>query len=143
MLIALSRLWRAPLALTLTLSIFAPMLHAQTDAAGLFGVVKDSTGGVIANCRIRVQNRATGVAREQATDGNGLYHFEVLPPGEYELTAEAPGFKQFRDSQVRIQVAQLSRLSLQLEVGGASEFVEVQGTTSPPPQRDSCTGHCD
>src|SRR5204862_885301 len=39
--------------------------------------------------------------------------------------------KQFRDSEVRVSVAQISRLNVQLEVGAASEFVEVQDTVSP------------
>jgi len=89
------------------------------------------TPGLARDRHIALQNRATGAAREQVTDIKGLYQFEVLPPGEYELTVEAVGFKQFRDSRVRIQVAQISRLNVQLEVGSNSEFIEVQDTVSP------------
>jgi hypothetical protein len=78
-----------------------------------------------------LQNRATGAVRELATDAKGLYQFEVLPPGEYELTVEAAGFKQYRDSRVHIQVAQISRLNVQLEIGSNTEFIEVQDTVSP------------
>src|SRR6266851_3598796 len=131
MLINPSRLGHILLRLAAAALLLAALLSAQTDTAGLFGLVKDATGGAIVGSKVKLQNRATGAAREQVTDQRGLYQFEVLPPGEYELTVEATGFKQFRDSQVRVQVAQVSRLNVQLEIGGASEFVEVQGAVSP------------
>src|SRR5437016_689290 len=119
------------LRLALAASTLTAILSAQTDTAGLFGLVKDATGGAVVGAKAKLQSRTTGATREQATDAKGLYQFEVLPPGEYELTVEAAGFKQFRDSQVRVQVAQIARLNVQLEIGSASEFVEVQDTVSP------------
>jgi hypothetical protein len=117
--------------LSLITTLLAAVLCAQTDTAGLFGLVRDATGGSVVASKVRLQNRATGAVREQVTDAKGLYQFEVLPPGEYELTVEAVGFKQFRDSKVRVQVAQIARLNVQLEVGSNSEFIEVQDTVSP------------
>jgi hypothetical protein len=111
--------------------VFAAFLSAQSDTAGLFGLVRDASGGAVVGSKVRLQSSATGALREQVTDGKGLYQFELLPPGEYELTIEATGFKQFRDSKVRVSVAQIARLNVQLEVGSASEFVEVQDTVSP------------
>ena len=119
------------LRLALAASTLTAILSAQTDTAGLFGLVKDATGGAVGNSKVKLQSRATAAVREQTTDGKGLYQFEVLPPGEYELTVEAAGFKQFRDSQVRVQVAQIARLNVQLEIGSASEFIEVHDTVSP------------
>src|SRR6266849_5222453 len=117
--------------LFLSTLLFAGILSAQSDTASLFGVVKDTSGGAVVGAKAKLQSRTTGATREQATDAKGLYQFEVLPPGEYELMVEAPGFKQFRDSQVRVNVAQIARLNVQLEIGSASEFVEVQDTVSP------------
>src|SRR6266540_286928 len=129
--ITLPRFSRVTFRLSLITPLLAALLSAQTDTAGLFGLVRDASGGSVVNSKIKLQNRATGAMREQVTDGKGLYQFEVLPPGEYELTVEATGFKQFRDSRVRVQVAQISRLNVQLEVGNNSEFIEVQDTASP------------
>ena len=125
------RLCLLPFRSILIAFLFAALLSAQSDTAGLFGLVRDSSGGAVVGCKVRLQNSATGSVREQLSDGKGLYQFELLPPGEYELTVEAAGFKQFRDSRVRVNVAQISRLNAQLEVGSASEFVEVQDTVSP------------
>src|SRR5262245_38321452 len=111
--------------------LVAALLPAQSDTAGLFGVVKDASGGAVVGSKIKLQNAATGAAREELTDGKGFYQFELLPPGEYELTVESGGFKQFHDSRVRVNVAQISRLNVELEIGSDSEFVEVQDTVSP------------
>src|ERR1700733_1469434 len=127
----MSRSCRALLGVGLLWSIFGSLLFAQTDTAVLFGLVNDAPGGVIAGSKVRLLSRGTGAFRDVVTDARGLYLFEVLPPGEYELTVESPGFKQFRDSQVTLQVAQISRLNVLMEIGTANEFVEVQGTASP------------
>src|SRR5262245_4586916 len=129
--IKLARLSRVTLRVSLFTLLLAALLPAQTDTAGLFGVVRDASGGVVTASKVKLQNRATGAAREQVTDAKGLFEFDVLAPGDYELTVEAGGFKQFRDSKVRIQVAHVARLNVQLEVGNNSEFIEVQDTVSP------------
>src|SRR5436190_22995216 len=94
--INLSRLGGA----ALTLLLFAALLSAQSDTAGLYGVVRDSSGGVVVGSKVKLQSHATSIVREKVTDAHGLYQFEVLPPGEYELTVETAGFKIFRDSRV-------------------------------------------
>jgi hypothetical protein len=129
--ITLPRFVRTPLRFFLTAPLFAALLSAQTDTAALFGLVRDSSGGSIESSMVRLLNHATGAVREQSTDAKGFFLFEVLPPGEYEITVEAAGFKHFRDSKVRVQVAQIERLNVQLEIGSASEFIEVQDTVSP------------
>src|SRR5215472_11683078 len=112
-------------------AIFAAALSAQTDTAGLIGLITDPSGAAVAGSKVKLRSRATGAMREQTSNDSGLYRFEILPPGEYELTVDAAGFKQFRDSGVRAPVAQVSRLDAQLEVGSASESVEVQAAVSP------------
>src|SRR5215472_1257448 len=116
--------------LLLTL-VLAAVLSGQTDTAGLIGLITDPSGAAVAGAKVKLQSRATGAMREQTSNETGLYRFEILPPGEYELTVDAAGFKQFRDSGVRAPVAQISRLDAQLEVGSSSESVEVQAAVSP------------
>src|SRR5437588_753538 len=129
--ITIPRFVRNPLRLCLAAPLLAALLSAQTDTAALFGLVRDSSGGSIENSNVKLRSLATGTVREKMTDAKGRFLFDVLPPGEYEMTVEARGFKQFQDSRVRLQVAQISRLNVQLEIGSASEFVEVQDTVSP------------
>ncbi len=68
-------------------------LCAQSASTGaLTGTVTDPTGGVLQNARIALRNTGTEETRTAITGQNGSYRFSLLPPGEYELTVEAPGF---------------------------------------------------
>src|ERR1700688_3510881 len=86
------------------------MAFSQSDIAVVFGVVKDPTGAAIAGATVQLRNEATGVSRQLQSNENGLFYFTLLPSGSYEFTVEAAGFKQYRDSHVRIQVAQVGRV---------------------------------
>jgi hypothetical protein len=52
-----------------------------------------------------------------------------LVPGEYQLTAEANGFRRFVRNGVILQVGQRARLDIQMPVGGVSETIEVTAET--------------
>src|ERR1700730_8579572 len=84
-------------------------LRAQSDTAVVFGVVKDPSGATVAGARIQLRNEDTGVARELKADDKGLFYFMLLPPGNYGFVVEAEGFKQYRDSHVRIHAAPVGR----------------------------------
>src|SRR5229473_5778435 len=100
-------------------------LFAQTDTAVLFGLVRDTSGGSVAGAKVVAHNQGTGVQRELETDAKGLFYFTLLPPGGYEISVEANGFKSYRNAAVQVQVAQVARLDVDLEVGSTSEHVEV------------------
>ena len=74
----------------------------------LFGVVTDPAARTIAGCRVTLKHNATGSSREYVTDERGVYFFTFLPPGAYTMQFQADGFKQYQDTDVRVQVAQVS-----------------------------------
>ena len=111
-------------------TVFALGLFAQSDTAVLFGLVKDPSGGSIAGAKVVAHNQATGAQRELETDAKGLYYFTLLPPGNYELTVESQGFKTYRNPVVQIQVAEVGRLDIDLQLGSTSEHVEVLNAVS-------------
>src|SRR5258708_19113442 len=106
------------------------MVRAQSDTAVLFGLIKDPSGAAVSGAKVQLRNEATGAVRELKADDKGLFYFTLLPPGSYEFSVEATGFKQYRDSHVRVQVAQVGRIDVGLEIGTTTEAMEVQGNTS-------------
>ncbi|GIU78446.1 MAG: hypothetical protein KatS3mg005_1684 [Bryobacteraceae bacterium] len=120
-------------ALTLLLALLTLVIPAgaQTDVSSLSGVVSDPSGAPVQNAEVRLQNRRTQAARTVRTDEGGRFLFALLPPGEYALEVEAPGFRMFRDDSVRLQVARSASVNIQLEVGALTERIEVSGTVSP------------
>lgn len=113
----------------LLVSLTVP-LCAQTDTASLSGTISDPSGAAIAGATIRISNVATKTSRQTTSDNSGRYLFALLPPGVYETTVEADGFKRFTDAQVRVQVALPTVLDVSMVVGATSEVVEVVGTNS-------------
>ena len=94
--------------------------------AGLNGVVTDASGAVVQGARVSVNNVDTGIRREAVTNESGLYEFPLLQPGTYSLTAQKEGFKQTTQSGIRLEVNQVARIDLTMQLGAVSESVEVQ-----------------
>ncbi len=105
----------------------AAMGQAQATAADLSGTVVDPTGAVVSGANITVRNTATGISRNVTANSSGGYQIIGLPPGEYEVTAEAATFKKVVISGVRLTVGQAAELTIKLELGEASAVVNVTG----------------
>ncbi|MBV8477079.1 MAG: carboxypeptidase regulatory-like domain-containing protein [Acidobacteriaceae bacterium] len=63
------------------------------QSAELSGLVKDPSGGVVANARVEVRNEETGARRQESTNQDGFYSFPSLNPGTYEATVQADKFR--------------------------------------------------
>src|SRR6185436_16803914 len=109
--------WRA---LALICLVAAVSLLGQSDTAVLFGLVKDPTGTGVGNSVVRVRSLDNNSVREMPTDSRGLFYFTTLPPGGYEISVELSGFKQYRNSNVRLQVGQVGRIDVKLELGSVT-----------------------
>src|SRR5690242_19657361 len=82
----------------------ASTLLAQSSTATLFGVVRDSSGGVLPQAEISATHVTTSITRKAATDGKGEYLITNLPIGEYSLTVENAGFRRFIQTGITLEV---------------------------------------
>src|SRR6476620_11003217 len=78
--------------------------QAQASAADLTGTVVDPNGAVVAGATVTARNAGTSIQRTATSGDDGTYRLIGLPPGEYEVTAEAPTFKKVSISGVRLTV---------------------------------------
>jgi len=101
--------------------------QAQAAAADLTGTVTDPNGGVVAGATVTAKLLGGGVTRAVTTDSDGSYQMIALPPGTYEVTAEAKTFKKSVLSDVKLTVGQAAELTIKLEIGEASAVVNVTG----------------
>ena len=112
------------LSLSLALMVCA---WAQTANSRISGTVTDASGAVVAGAKVTAKNEATGVTYTQATTGAGLYAFPSLPVGNYRITVEMSGFKTANRMGAILQVDTPLVVDVTLEVGQASEVVNVEG----------------
>ena len=119
----------------------AEMLQGQTATGQITGTVTDSTGAVIPDVKVTVTNELTGLTRETTTGAGGNYVVPLLPVGEYSVSAEQQGFRVARRSDIQLNVNQIARIDLELEVGQVTETVEVQATAAAIDTDSSTVGH--
>jgi hypothetical protein len=109
--------------------LFASLCAVAQESATLTGTVTDPTGAAVANAQIKVANAEHGIERSTVSNGAGEWATPALPPGTYDLSISAPGFKKYEVRGVILRVAQKARVDTALQVGAASTEVTVEGST--------------
>jgi len=97
-------------ALLVSLSLLAPSALSQGIGGAIEGVVKDESGAAVPAAVVKLTNAQTGQVRTVSTDNQGFYVIREVPPGNYDLTVERPGFNTAKVEEVPISVAQVARL---------------------------------
>jgi len=110
------------------LALVALSVHAQVSTSRITGMVTDPTGAVIQGAAVTATNEATGVEYKATTTSAGTYTLESLPVGTYTIKVESPGFRTFTSAGNVLTVGAPLVVNVTMEVGRASEVIEVVGT---------------
>src|SRR5271157_187413 len=113
-----------------------PCAGAQSTGGRIRGTVTDESGGAIVGATVTLINAATNVSRDTTTSATGEYQFLEVPVGAYELNVSQTGFKKFVRKEIAVDLNQVVTADVALQVGGATETVEVTGE---PPVIDTTT----
>jgi hypothetical protein len=98
---------------------------AQSDRGTITGTVVDPAGAVVAAAAVEIKNVATGAVYQAGTSATGNYTLSQLPAGQYELSVTVPGFKKYVRPGITVEVAQVYRVDVTLEVGSSTESITV------------------
>ena len=103
--------------------------NAQLGNAGsIEGVVKDSSGGVVAGAKVEISYAVSGYQREMTTGSDGAFHFTNVPFNTYHLVVTTPGFASYtQDVDVRSSVPTSVQISLKIGTAATSVTVEANG----------------
>ena len=104
----------------------ASALLAQSATGQITGTVRDATGAVIAGVTVNLASQLTGVTRKTTTNETGVYSFPLLPVSVYSVTVDQKGFRSAKRSDINLNVDQVVRVDLELQVGEVTETVEVK-----------------
>ncbi|MBO0910338.1 MAG: TonB-dependent receptor, partial [Acidobacteria bacterium] len=124
---------------SLSISLFfvlAGPAWAQKDMASIVGVVRDPSGAVVANALVKVTDVDHGQVFTTTTTAQGEYVASPLRVGRYSVSVEQTGFKRSISQPVDLDVQQRVAVNFELQVGQASQSVEV---TSVAPLLESET----
>ncbi len=100
---------------------------AQTPTGTILGSVKDGQGGVVPGATVTATNTGTQFSRTVVTDDAGEYALRLLPVGNYQVSVTIPGFKNFTQSGIALEVGRNARVDATIELGAVSETVSVIG----------------
>src|SRR3954469_19542406 len=114
---------------SISMIIFAALVMGQTGGTGaLTGTVTDPTGAVVRDAKVTATSVDTGQSRPSTTGADGTYSFNLLPPGNYRVRFDAPGFQAVEIPSATVNVTETAVLDRSLTVGSATQAVTVEGS---------------
>ena len=128
----------AVLALVVGMFATTSTLHAQNAFGALVGTVTDSSKAVVPSATVTLTNLGTNEKKIVQTDAAGNYRFVTLLPTQYKVEVEKTSYKKVVQSPITIQIDSTGRVDVTLQVGAASETIEVT-TQAPLLQTESGT----
>src|SRR5262245_56489645 len=102
--------------LLMTVSVLAGG-QAGIASGEIAGVVTDPSGGVVPDVQITVTNATNGIERNLKTDSLGNYRVLLLPPGQYDVTAQIEKFNAQVKKSIRVGVGETTVVNFQLVIG--------------------------
>ena len=124
----------------LGLFLLAGAALAQSPTGEIAGVIKDPTGAVVPNAQLVVRNQNTGERKTAVTNDTGAYVAPLLPVGLYTVSASMPGFRTAERRDLPLSALQNLRVDFGLEVGEATQTVEVLAETPQVDTRSAIYG---
>ena len=100
---------------------------AQTPTGTILGTVKDAQGAAVPGATVTATNLGTTYSRDTATDAAGEYALRLLPIGNYEVVVTLPGFKNFTQTGILLEVGRNARVDATIELGAVTETITVVG----------------
>jgi Carboxypeptidase regulatory-like domain/TonB dependent receptor len=93
--------------------------------ATIYGKITDGSGAALPHAVVRVTNINTNRQREAIADEQGNFVVTSLPVGNYQVMAEATGFKRYVEQNIQLQVDENRQVNLALQAGDISESITV------------------
>src|SRR5687768_16916166 len=109
--------------------LIATAAWAQAPVGTISGTVRDQSDAVVPGAVITIRNLATGVERHLTSDTDGSFSAPALAAGAYTVVAELTGFRTQR-TEVTVATGRVVTVELRMEVGAATEVVNVMATAT-------------
>ena len=107
---------------------FSGLLFAQGTNSRITGAVTDSSGAVVSGATVTLTNEGTNSSQKTQTGDSGNYIFDLIQPGNYQITVEKQGFKKFISNRNSALINQPTTINVALEVGDVSAVITVEST---------------
>jgi hypothetical protein len=107
-----------------------PVNGQSVAVAEISGTVIDPSGAAIVNAQVSMTETDKQLTHSTVSDRSGNYTLPNLPVGPYRLEVKSPGFKDYVQSGLVLIVNNNIQVNATMQIGSASERVEVSATAS-------------
>jgi hypothetical protein len=102
--------------------------QVTTGGGSVTGRVTDSTGAIVTDAVVNLTDTATNISQSTASNAAGLYVFQNVKPGTYNVEVSKPGFRKTVVPNQAVDVGLSLTINVELEVGAVTETVQVSAT---------------
>src|SRR5258708_6570791 len=110
---------------------------SQTSRGTVTGTILDATGAVIAGAHVTLTGVDTGVRLSTDSNQAGVYRFDAVDLGVYELKVARQGFRTYLGSGIGVEANRVPTIDPRLEVGAAETSIQVSAESSEILIKDS------
>jgi len=125
----MSQRWLRHGVLVLAGLLSAVLSEGQTFRAGIYGLIVDPTGAVVAGVSVKAERDATGLAYSTISSNAGEFAFQDLPIGTYTVTTHKEGFGDVIAAHIPLDAGVVYSLPVHLQVATAQSSVEVSSAS--------------
>lgn len=101
-------------------------VFAQSESAGVSGRVTDQQNAVIPNVEVEIRNVDTNSAQVTKTNGDGIYSFPSLRPGNYVMSVRKEQFQTVSVTGITLHVQDSLSRNFTLQIGSSAVSVTVE-----------------
>jgi hypothetical protein len=111
--------------------------HAQTSRGTVSGTILDPTGALLVGAHVTLTGVDTGLKLSTTSNDAGVYRFDAVDLGVYQLQVVDRGFRTYFGSGIHVEANRVTTVDPRLEVGTAETRIEVNDESGEMLVRDS------
>jgi hypothetical protein len=119
------------------IAVLVTSAFGQTSRGGVAGTATDPSGAVIVGAEVRLAHNETGVVRTGRTNDVGIYRFDAVDLGTFDVRISKLGFATFVSRGVTVEGNRTTTVDATLQVGETQTVVQVDATTAEFLLKDS------
>lgn len=100
-------------------------LWAQTTGT-IRGTVQDPSGAIVPGAQVAAILTQAYVNRTTQANAEGQYVLPALPVGLYTVVVKAPGFQEYRQSDVEVEIGHVTLANVSLELGTLAQVITAE-----------------
>lgn len=108
---------------------FALATFGQTSRGTVSGTVTDPSGAVVPGAEVELKDPSTNQVRMVTTNSSGIFRFDAVDLGTYDVTIKAKGFKQITQKGISVQANRVSQLDTVMQIGTDAVTVEINASS--------------